>query len=129
MTGTSSALSLRVPADYKETLPQREIASRAEIVGPFIEVLLPLWEVLTEGVLVRPSKPVGIRLRREGDEFLAENDTLGIYSSGESAEEAVVEFHEVLSYFIEHYRSTPEAALVGQAIALKSTFRDLFPKP
>ncbi len=103
--------------------PRDDSASFARAV----EIVIPLWDLEVGGQVVRPAIPVGIKLRREGDCFLAENDALALYGSGFSPEDAIADFRATASYFVAEYRSLGPDDVVGLGARLRETFLLAFP--
>jgi hypothetical protein len=89
--------------------------------------VMPLWDLQIGGRAVRPAVPVGIRLRREGEFFFAENDTLSVYASGSTPEEAIADFKAIAGSFAEEYRGLTADQVIGLGEKLRETFIMVFP--
>lgn len=89
--------------------------------------VMPLWDLIIDGQIVRPAIPVGIRLRQEEDLFFAENDSLSIYAHGQSPEEAISDFKSTAAFFAHEYRATPADGVIGLAVQLRDNFLKAFP--
>ena len=75
---------------------------------------------------VKAKKPVGIEVIKEEDTFIAQNERLHIFASGESVNAAVKDFLQQLVYFYEHYRGLSVDELTGDAIVLKQIYESEF---
>lgn len=91
------------------------------------ERLIPLWELTVNGVAMVPALPVGIRLKREDNLFLAENDALSIYGSGRTPEEAIRDFKDTASSFAAEYRGLSEDEVIGLGAVIRANFLRVFP--
>jgi hypothetical protein len=91
------------------------------------QAVMPLWDLQIGGRVVRPAVPVGIRLRREGAYFFAENDALSVYASGRTPEEAITEFKSIASAFAEEYRGLAADQVIGLGEKLREMFIRVFP--
>lgn len=126
-----SELRPSVPAPYQRAdLPTQ--SSRAPDAHPTgylksDQVIMPLWDLQIGDQTVKPTVPVGIRLRREGDYFFAENDSLSIYTSGLSPEEAIADFKEMAGCFAQEYRGLAPEQVIGLGETLREIFVRLFP--
>lgn len=76
--------------DFEPALPANtrprpiEVETRAAAGNSIPEIPTPIWRVEREGAPdLLASKPVGVRLRREGNHYFAENDDLALYGLGE----------------------------------------------
>jgi hypothetical protein len=101
-----------------------------DVPNPYLlasEMIVPLWELSIGDNLVRPAVPIGVRIRREGKYFFAENEALSIYAHGDSPEGAVEDFKSMAAFFAEEYRSLAEDSVVGLGARLRETFQRVFP--
>jgi hypothetical protein len=60
------------------------------------------------------------------NDFFVENETLGIFATGETREEAKRAFDEHLIYFYNHYKKLSWDRVTGEAERLKRLYEDLF---
>ncbi|MEA1991059.1 MAG: hypothetical protein U9N58_02540 [Thermodesulfobacteriota bacterium] len=58
--------------------------------------------------------------------FFVENETLDIFATGETREEAIRAFNEHLIYFYNHYKNLSWDRVTGEAERLKRLYEDLF---
>ena len=71
------------------------------------------------------SKPILIKVYKEGDIFFAENESLVLSGSGVSREEAVLDFVKHVDYFFNFYKRQNVNNLMGDALRLKQIYADL----
>lgn len=86
----------------------------------------PLMEFRAEQRAYILSKPLLVKIHREDDVFLAENDTLSLHGIGTSKEEALADLIKHLEYFHNFYRQQSESNLIGNGLRLKKIYADLF---
>ena len=90
-----------------------------------IPEVAPLWAVHSEGKTFRMSRPIRIRVFREGDLFFAENETLLVCGTGDSAWEAVEDLELHIIHFYNYYKELPSDRVIGEAKRLKAIYKDL----
>jgi len=90
-----------------------------------IPEVAPLWAVHSEGKLFRVSQPIRVRVFRDGDLFFAENETLLVCGTGDSAWEAVEDLELHIIHFYNYYKELPSDRVMGEAKRLKAIYRDL----
>lgn len=93
---------------------------------PGYSSLIPVFNVPGTGRTFEARKAVMIKLYREGDGYVAENESLDIIAGGSSQDEALLEAVETLGIQIEHYKSLAENQVVGRAVILRETYRNNF---
>lgn len=97
---------------------------RPSVVASSSRYQIPAW-VFTDGeVTLRANRPVVIKLVRVDDVFLAEHESLDIYATGETAEQAVNDFSRQVIDFHHFYLGQPDEKLMGQAVKLKRLFQN-----
>lgn len=72
------------------------------------------------------SKPVRVRVIREGAAYLAMNECLGICAVGDTKEEAVAEFEGEVVHFYKHYAKLRDDQVTGLALRLKKLYAEFF---
>jgi hypothetical protein len=85
----------------------------------------PLFAVHAEGKTYTVSRPIKVRVFREGDLFFAENETLLVCGTGDSAWDAVEELELHVIHFYKYYKELPSDRVIGQAKRLKSLYENL----
>jgi hypothetical protein len=90
-----------------------------------IPEVAPLWAVHSEGKTFRTSRPIRVRIFREGDIFFAKNETLLVCGTGDSAPDAVEELELHIIHFYKYYRELPSDRVMGEAKRLKSFYENL----
>ena len=91
-----------------------------------IENHIPMRIFCTEDFCVESDKPVQITIHFEDGCFIAENEKLNIYVTGESQVDAVGEFISQLVYFYNYYRNLSYEEVTGVAEAVKIVFDEHF---
>lgn len=71
------------------------------------------------------SKPILVKVYRDEDIFFAENDSLVLCGTGDSREDAILDFVKHLEYFYNFYKRQSEGNLRGDALRLKKIYSDL----
>ena len=90
-----------------------------------IPEVAPLWAVHSEGKTFRTSRPIRVRIFREGDIFFAENETLLVCGTGDSERDAVEELELHIIHFYKYYKELPSDRVIGEAKRLKSFYENL----
>ena len=96
-----------------------------EIYKSFPPVVF-LWNIMRGDRSFDAKKPIIVHVYRGESLFLAENDTLNIYASGVSYEEAISEFKDQLIHQWEIYGNTSIDDMIGDAKRLKRIYKNLF---
>lgn len=89
-------------------------------------VRTPLWRFPSPHIIIRSSKPVSVRVSKGEMLYLAENENLGIFATGETREEAIHAFCDHLVHFYEHYTTLDWDDVTGEACRLKEIYTNLF---
>lgn len=117
-----------IPPDFQRR--QSEEEETGEFVRQFPNALsnhsAPFWVIQTEEGVLRAIKPIGVNVRRDGDFYFAENETLSIFGTGLSANEAVTDFFRHIIHFYTYYKNLTDDQVTGEAIQLKRRFASLF---
>ena len=86
-----------------------------------------LWEVREGGVWLRAAKaPITVRIRRVGNFWFAENAALRVFAHGDTAPEALRDFHQHVVYFYQYYEKLRADQVVGEGSRLKHLFANSF---
>ena len=85
----------------------------------------PLFAVHAAGKTYTTSRPIKVRVFREGDLFFAESETLSVCGTGESARDAVEDLELHLVHFFDYYRRLGPDRVTGEAQRLKGLYKDL----
>lgn len=89
-------------------------------------VRTPLWRFSSPHIIIRSSKPVSVRVSKGEMLYLAENENLGIFTTGETRDEAIHAFCDHLVHFYEHYTKLDWDDVRGDARRLKEIYTNLF---
>lgn len=118
-----------IPAQYQRARqPEQSMRARDGLQRDSLYPRIhPLWDLEVEGRVVRPAIPIGVRLREEEGHFFAENDSLGVYATGGSPEDAVADFRATAAFFVAEYRSLGPDQVIGLGARLRETFQRVFP--
>lgn len=117
------------PQDFKRCLVPISTAPESDIPSRFSGspvVKIPAWEFSSSNATVRALKPVSVKVTRGETLFFVENETLDIFATGETREEAIRAFNEHLIYFYNHYKNLSWDRVTGEAERLKRLYEDLF---
>lgn len=90
-----------------------------------IPEVAPLWAVHSEGKTFRTARPIRVRVFRDGDLFFAENETLLVCGTGDSAWDAVEDLELHIVHFYKYYKEMPSDRVIGEAKRLKSLYENL----
>jgi hypothetical protein len=90
-----------------------------------IPEVAPLWAVHAGEKLFLASRPIRVRVFRDGDLFFAENETLLVCGTGESAWDAIEELESHIIHFYKYYKDLPSDGVIGDAKRLKDLYEDL----
>ena len=96
------------PENFKREMIANSTASEMEPLTRFFKssiVKFPIWDFSASGKVLKARKPISVRVLRGETLFFAENETLDIYATGESLEEAIKAFIDHIVYFYTHYKS------------------------
>jgi hypothetical protein len=86
----------------------------------------PLWTITTETKRYIISKPIKVLIYPEDNLFFAENETLVVIGTGDSATEAINDFCRHVIHFYHYYKRLPLDKATGDAIRLKKLYETLF---
>jgi hypothetical protein len=92
---------------------------------PSQKLIAPLWSVGIPGKKFRTVKPIAARIYFDEGLFFAENDTLLLYGTGMSPEEAIKDLGAHIIHFYEYYRKLDWSQVTGDAIRLKRVYENL----
>ncbi|MDR4504898.1 MAG: hypothetical protein MRK01_08945 [Candidatus Scalindua sp.] len=88
----------------------------------------PLWRFTSPMVVIRSLKPVSVKVRKGESLFFAENENLGIFTTGETRINAIKAFCEQLIHFYRHYTKLNWEQVTGDAQRLKQYYEEFFQK-
>ena len=109
----------------ESTAPELDVANSLwQHAGPYT----PLWRFASPIAVIRSSKPVSVKVCKGESLFFAENENLGIFTTGESRDEAIQSFCEQLIHFHNHYTNLNWEQVTGDANRLKQYYEDFFRK-
>lgn len=119
-----------LPANYLHS--EVRVDTAKEIVGedllrslPSRQHMTPLWSVGTHGKRFKTVKPLSVRVYFEEGLFFAENETLFLYGTGMSPEEATEDLGSHVIHFYQYYKALDWSQVTGDAIRLKRLYEGL----
>jgi len=118
-----------IPEHFKSGVATPATASELVVKpwpGGFSSARTPLWRFRSSHVVVLSSKPVSVKVTKGETLFFAENENLGIFTTGESRNEAINTFGEHLVHFYVHYQRLDWDSVTGEARRLKKIYEELF---
>lgn len=86
----------------------------------------PVWHVHSSNVSLHVSKPINLKIVKGEEFFVAENETLGIFVTGESSEKAIDAFCEQIIHYWKHYKNLDWNKVIGHGKYLKRIYEQLF---
>jgi hypothetical protein len=138
MNTASMVDSYLVKEERREYLPtnyghaETKIDTAAEIVGEELlqslshrKLITPLWSVGTPDKRFRTMKPIAIHVYFDDGLFVAESDTLLLYGTGISPEEAIEELGLHIIHFHEYYKNLDWSQVAGEGLRLKGLYENL----
>jgi len=87
---------------------------------------LPLRRFVSDNKIVVSDKPVQVTISSEDNQYFAENDSLKIYTAGDSIQSVVDEFAHHIIYFYEYYINKDVGEVMGRAAKLKTLYENHF---
>lgn len=118
-----------VPAQLKRNLPLVSAASELQvklIARSSSTMEIPLWRFSSEQFALLSSMPVSVKVSRGETHYFAENDNLWLYATGESRDEAIDAFCDLLVHFYKHYKELDWNSVTGKARRLKEIYEERF---
>ena len=97
-----------------------------ESLGRGMNLSVPVWSISADGCSLTARRPVGVRIRSEGEFCFAENDRLIISGFGKTAAEALKDFSSHVVHFYRYYQNLRDDQVMGEAARLKQLFSDVF---
>ena len=70
-------------------------------------------------------EPVRVKISKGETLFFAENEDFGIFTTGESRDEAINNFSEQIIHFYNHYKQLNWNRATGEALRIKRLFENL----
>lgn len=119
----------RVPEGIVHTEPQVRTADWSDWLKSFGKAPIrsaPLWTVQRKPRVINLKRPLLVRVYAEGEFFFANNETLSIYGTGSTVDEAMADFCLHAIHFYNYYRALPSTKVIGPAVQLKKIFDELF---
>lgn len=118
-----------IPENFERGITSTSTASELDL-KPFSwgfgTANTPLWRFRSSHAVVLSSKPVSVKIRWGESLFLAENENLGLYATGESRDEAIRAFCDQLIHFYKHYKELGWNRVTGEAHRLKEIYENIF---
>ena len=138
MSYTAAVESYQVREERQEYLPvnyrhsELRVDTAKEIVAedllqslPSRQHVAPLWSVGTHEKRFRTIKPLSVRIYFDDGLFFAENETLLLYGTGTSPEEAIEDLGLHVIHFYQYYKNLSLSQVTGDAIRLKKLYEGL----
>lgn len=97
-----------------------------ELVASSYSSRLPLWKFSVRDKIIYPKEPISLSITKGDTLYFAENETLGIFATGESRDAAIEDFAEQVLYFYEYYKAMSWDKVIGEARRLKEIYSDHF---
>lgn len=119
----------RVPEGMVHTEPQVRTADWTDRLKSLEKAPIrsaPLWTVQRQPHVITLKRPLLVEVYAEGEYFFANNETLSIYGTGATLEEAMADFCLHAIHFYKYYRALPSTKVIGPAVELKKIFDELF---
>ncbi len=86
----------------------------------------PIWSFSGNTKTLESATPITVEITKTEDLYLAENSNLLIVATGSTIDQAIHNFNCELISAYEFYHSTPKDKLIGKALELKDSFKNLF---
>jgi len=119
-----------LPLNYRRA--EANVDTAKEIIGgdlfqslPQRKLVTPLWSVGIPGKRFRTARPIAIRVYFEDGLYFAENDTLLLYGTGASPEEAITDLGFHIIHFYQYYCKLDWSQVTGDAVRLKRLYENL----
>jgi hypothetical protein len=138
MNYSATLESYQVREERQEYLPikyqrsQVSVDTAKEILGEELlgllnsrQLITPLWSVGTHKKRLRTNKPLAVRIYPDDGLFFAENETLRLFGTGMSPEEAIEDLGLHIIHFYQHYKKLDWSQVTGDAIRLKKLYEGL----
>lgn len=138
MSYTAAVESYQVREERQEYLPANyrhsevEVDTAKEIVAEDLLMSLtsrqhvaPIWSVGTPDKRFRTVKPLSVRVYFDDGLFFAENETLLLYGTGMSPEEAIEDLGLHIIHFYQYHKNLSWSQITGDAIRLKNLYEGL----
>jgi hypothetical protein len=71
------------------------------------------------------NKPIAVKMYQDEGLFFAESENLNVCGTGETSQEALVDFNLHILHFYKYYREIDKEQLVGDAVRLKELYHNL----
>lgn len=119
-----------IPKDYqKVTFMKIKTDSETDPLQVYSEIResLPIfmWRLPAKGKTLYSAKPILVRVYRDGDLFFAENETLDVYGTGDTPQNAIHDLVVHIVHFFKYYKDIDENKLMGNALKLKALYQNL----
>ena len=69
-------------------------------------------------------KPILVNVHHDGDLFFAENETLNVYGTGDTPQNAIHDLVMHIVHFFKYYKNIDESKLMGNALKLKALYQN-----
>ena len=119
-----------LPANYRHS--EVRVDTAKEIVGKELlrslssrQFVAPLWSVRTPEKRFRTIKPLSVHIYFDEGLFFAQNETLFLYGTGMSPEEAIEDLELHIIHFYQYYKNLDWSQVTGDAIRLKKLYEGL----
>lgn len=86
----------------------------------------PVWALTIGDDVCSLTKPIVLRLTREGNYFFAENEYLDVCGYGSAPAEALQEAITDIVYYFGHYTQLNEDEVMGFGTTLRNRYSNLF---
>ena len=119
-----------IPVNYKSTRaigvgtataidPQQIFANR---IKPYVA---PLWRLQSKTKRFYTPIPIAVKVYRDEDFFFAENENLAVCGTGDTPQDALQDLILHIIHFFEYYKKLDDSQLAGDALRLKTLYKNL----
>ncbi len=119
-----------IPINYKSTRaigvgtataidPQQVFTDRAK------PCITPMWRLRSMTKRFYAPIPIAVKVYCDEDFFFAENENLVVCGTGDTPQEALQDLELHITHFFEYYKNLDNSQLAGDALRLKTLYKNL----
>ena len=115
---------MSVPSNFNRSIGRTDTAIETDL-GEYLRSLkseTPNWSFRWQHKTVTSVLPVILSIKKEGTDYLVENETLKIFVAAESLDQALMFFSEQVVHFYDHYRNLTPDRVTGEAERLRELY-------
>ena len=87
--------------------------------------IAPLWRLRSQTKRFYTTTPIAVKVYRDEDLFFAENENLAVYGIGDTPQDALQDLALHITHFFEYYKNLDNSQLAGEALRLKTLYKNL----